>query len=102
EANTAVINMVLHHIPSPDAGIKEAARVLKSGGSLIIVDLDKHQNEEMRSKYEHRWLGFTRKNIERWLTSGGFTIGEFIQYDMKNGLKINLYQSVKHADPASR
>jgi len=95
EADTAVINMVLHHLPSPDAGIYEAGRVLKSGGSLIIVDLEKHQNEEMRKNYEHRWLGFTRKNIERWLGAGGFTPREFVQYDVRNGLKINLYVSEK-------
>ena len=95
EADTAVINMVLHHLPSPDAGIHEAGRVLKSGGSLIIVDLEKHQNEEMRKNYEHRWLGFTRKNIERWLGAGGFLPREFVQYDVRNGLKIDLYVSEK-------
>ena len=95
EADTAVINMVLHHLPSPDAGIYEAGRVLKSGGSLIIVDLEKHQNEEMRKNYEHRWLGFTRRNIERWLGTGGFIPREFVQYDVRNGLKINLYVSEK-------
>jgi ubiquinone/menaquinone biosynthesis C-methylase UbiE len=95
EADSAVINMVLHHLPSPDAGIYEAGRVLKSGGSLIIVDLEKHQNEEMRKNYEHRWLGFTRKNIERWLVAGGFAPREFVQFDVRNGLKINLYVSEK-------
>ncbi|OHD63301.1 MAG: ArsR family transcriptional regulator [Spirochaetes bacterium RBG_13_51_14] len=95
EADAAVFNMVLHHLSSPDAGIDEAGRVLKSGGSLIIVDLDKHQDEEMRKKYDHRWLGFTRRNVERWLSDGGFTMDEFAQFDVKRGLKINLYVSVK-------
>ncbi|MBN2078577.1 MAG: ArsR family transcriptional regulator [Spirochaetes bacterium] len=95
EADAAVINMVLHHLPSPDAGIQEAARVLKKGGSLIVVDLDKHQNEEMRNKYDHRWLGFTRKNMERWLTAGGFSVEDYFQYEMKTGLKIDLYLSVR-------
>jgi ubiquinone/menaquinone biosynthesis C-methylase UbiE/DNA-binding transcriptional ArsR family regulator len=95
EADVAIINMVLHYLPSPDSSIFEAGRVLKKGGSLILVDLDKHQNEEMRKKYEHRWLGFTRKNIERWLSAGGFLPREFIQYDARDGLKINLFVSVK-------
>ncbi len=97
EADTAVINMVLHHLPSPDSSILEAGRVLKKGGLLIIVDLDKHQNEEMREKYEHRWLGFTRKNIERWLSAGGFIPKEFIQFDAMDGLKIDLFASVKNS-----
>ncbi len=95
EADTAVINMVLHHLPSPDSSILEAGRVLKKGGSLIIVDLDKHQNEELRKKYEHRWLGFTRKNIERWLSAGGFIPREFVQFDARDGLKIDLFLSIK-------
>ena len=95
EADVAVINMVLHHLPSPDSSILEAGRVLKKGGSLIIVDLEKHQNEEMRNKFEHRWLGFTRKNIERWLLAGGFAPQEFVQYDARDGMKIDLFVSVK-------
>ncbi len=95
EADVAVINMVLHHLPSPDSSILEAGRVLKKGGWLIIVDLEKHQNEEMRKKYEHRWLGFTRKNMERWLSVGGFSPQEFVQYDARDGLKIDLFVSIK-------
>jgi len=96
EVDAAVINMVLHHLPSPDSSILEAGRVLKAGGLLIIVDLDKHQNEDMRKKYEHRWLGFTKKNIEKWLSAGGFIPKEFVQFDARDGLKINLFVSVKN------
>jgi len=95
EADAAVINMVLHHLQAPDAGIREAARVLKSGGSLVIVDLDKHQDEELRKKYEHRWLGFSRKSMERWLMAGGLVLSDFAQFDPGNGLKIDLYVSRK-------
>jgi ArsR family transcriptional regulator len=95
EVDAAVINMVLHHLPSPDAGINEAGRVLRKGGALVIVDLEKHQNEEMRRRYDHRWLGFTRKNMERWLTAGGFSVRDFTQYLMKNGLKIDMYLSIR-------
>lgn len=95
EADVAVINMVLHHLPSPDSSILEAGRVLKKGGSLIIVDLEKHQNEEMRRKFGHRWLGFTKKNIERWLLAGGFAPEEYVQYDAMDGLRIDLFVSVK-------
>jgi len=95
EADVAVINMVLHHLLSPDAAIAEAARVLKNGGSLVIVDLDKHQNEQMREKYGHRWLGFRRKQVERWLSDAGFIVSEFAQFDAQKGLKIDLYVSEK-------
>jgi len=95
EANAAVINMVLHYLPSPERAIYEAGRVVKNGGALIIADLDKHRDEQMRTKYSHRWLGFSRKNIERWLSDAGFNLSEFSQFDVLNGLKIDLYVSVK-------
>jgi ArsR family transcriptional regulator len=95
EADAAVINMVLHYLPSPERAIYEAGRVVKNGGALIIADLDKHRDEQMRTKYSHRWLGFTRKNIERWLSDAGFNLAEFSQFDVLNGLKIDLYVSVK-------
>lgn len=95
EADAAVINMVLHHLPAPDAGVREAGRVLKSGGSLVIADLAKHQNEEMRKKYEHRWLGFTRKSMERWLTESGLSPAEYVQFDIRDGMKVDLYVSKK-------
>lgn len=95
EADTAVINMVLHHLPDPGAGIAEAGRVIRKGGTLILVDLDKHHNEEMRSRYEHRWLGFTRKNVERWLTENGMALADFAQFNVAGGLKVNLFAARK-------
>ena len=95
EADAAVINMVLHHLPAPDAGIAEAGRVIRNGGTLIIVDLDKHHNEEMRSRYGHRWLGFSRKNVERWLSESGMTVADFAQFKVGSGLKVNLLAARK-------
>ena len=39
EADTAVINMVLHHLASPFNGIAEANRVLKPGGTFSLSTL---------------------------------------------------------------
>ena len=95
ETDAAVINMVLHYLESPAAAVQEAGRVLAGGGTLIVVDLDKHQNEEMRKKYEHRWLGFPRKTVERWLSDAGFMPVEFAQFDAQGDLTINMFVSAK-------
>ena len=95
EADAAVINMVLHHLESPEEGLMEASRVLKDGNPLLIVDLDKHNNESMRIDFGHRWLGFSKNEMEQFLDIAGFEIEEIKQYDAEKGMKINLFHAVK-------
>ncbi len=98
EADLAVINMVLHHLPSPFNGIAEANRILKTGGTLIIADIKKHDNEDMRRIYGHRWLGFSDNEIDNWLFNAGFEIKISSQYNVENNMKINLYFAEKIQD----
>ncbi len=95
EADLAVLNLVLHHLTSPFNGIAEANRILKPNSSLIIADLEKHGNEEMRSSYGHRWLGFAKTEIENWLKNAGFTITGTAEYRVNLNMKVCLYSAVK-------
>ena len=65
EADLVVGNMILHHCPNPLAAIKEMARVLKPGGSLLLTDLDKHEHEEVREEHKDLWLGFDREDLKK-------------------------------------
>jgi len=95
EVDHAVVNMVLHHMPSPALGIQEVYRVLKPSGTFIIVDFDKHQNESLRHTYGDRWLGIKKKEMEKWLTQTGFTIIESGQIKVQKKLKIHISVSKK-------
>lgn len=64
-------NMFLHHVESPFNAIKEMVRILKSGGKLVITDLDEHSYEFLRTEQHDRWLGFKRENIESWMVNAG-------------------------------
>lgn len=68
----AVSHMVLHHIVDPKAVLKDAHRVLKIGGKLIVVDLTTHHQEEMREKFADLWLGFDPSEISEWASGVGF------------------------------
>jgi ubiquinone/menaquinone biosynthesis C-methylase UbiE len=71
EVDAVLATMVLHHAPDPPAAIREMARVLKPGGTLVITDADSHEHEWLRTEQHDRWLGFDRRDIERWFQDAG-------------------------------
>lgn len=66
-------NMLLHHVESPGEAVKEMARILKPGGTLVITDLDEHRFEFLRTEHHDRWMGFRREAMARWLSESGLT-----------------------------
>ncbi len=62
-----VMQMVLHYAEDPAAALAEAARVLRPGGSLVIVDLAVHDNADCMTRLAHRWPGFSDARIAELL-----------------------------------
>jgi len=91
EADCAVINLALHHLAVPTDGIREARRVLKRGGRLIVTDFDKHDDETLRRQFGDRWLGFEKEDVERWMREERFEIMGFDRREVKRGLRIHLF-----------
>ena len=72
ELHVALMMLVLHHLPEPKRVIGEAARALKPGGRLLILDMLPHEREEYRQTMGHVWLGFSEKQMSQWLHAAGF------------------------------
>jgi ubiquinone/menaquinone biosynthesis C-methylase UbiE/biotin operon repressor len=68
----ALMSQALHHAVHPEKAIAEAWRILKPGGRIAILDLNRHHFEEAREMYADLWLGFTELEIERYLNGAGF------------------------------
>ena len=99
EVDLASISMVLHHLPLPEAGIREANRVLSPEGTLLLADFAKHSREDIRRKYGATWLGFEPEEIETWLHASGFDLQHSESHPVQNGLVVRVYRAVKTGDP---
>ena len=62
-----VLQMVLHYAEDPEAALREAVRVLRPGGLLIIIDLAPHASPEAMQRLAHRWPGFSDASIASML-----------------------------------
>lgn len=76
--DVATLMLVLHHIEEPEGAISEAARCLRPGGTILIVDMLPHDRLEYQQEMGHLWLGFSQDLIEGYLKDAGFDQARFV------------------------
>jgi ArsR family transcriptional regulator len=72
ERDLIVISQSLHHVESPAAVLTEAARLLKPGGKLVVLELMPHEERWVLERLGHKHLGFAPEFLEAALAEAGF------------------------------
>jgi ArsR family transcriptional regulator len=80
-----IMSQALHHAVNPAHSIQAAARLLKSGGRLIILDLNAHSFDRARELLGDTWLGFRETELRKWLSEAGLTNLRFQLLETENG-----------------
>ncbi len=68
------MHQVLHYLEDPALAVREAARLLRPAGRLLIVDFAPHGLEFLREEHAHLRLGFSDRQIEDWLAEAGLEL----------------------------
>ncbi|MEO7654820.1 MAG: class I SAM-dependent methyltransferase, partial [Sphingomicrobium sp.] len=93
-ADTVIIHQVLHYAHSPAAAVAEAARILRRGGTLLVVDFAAHGREELRTRDAHIRLGFEDVAMASWFGSAGLEV-DHVEHLEGGELTVSLWRGVK-------
>lgn len=72
-ADLVLMARVLHHAARPHDAVAAAARLLKPGGHLVIVDYLPHDDESMRELGDV-WLGLEPAKLRTWLDAAQLAV----------------------------
>ncbi len=65
------VQMVLHYAEDPAAVLAEAARVLRPGGRVVVIDLAAHARSDVMVRLAHRWPGFEDSRMAALFAAAG-------------------------------
>jgi ArsR family transcriptional regulator len=85
-----VINMVLHHTPSPGQVLKDVSSHLAPGGMVLITDLCSHDQGWARENCGDLWLGFDPQDLGHWAFEAGLVDIASVYLAQRNGFQVQV------------
>lgn len=95
KVDAVIMNMVLHHVPTPAEIFLDCASILKPSGVLVVCDLSHHNQEWAKENCGDLWLGFEPQELTNWANRAGLNESESLYIGLRNGFQIQLRQFIK-------
>jgi ArsR family transcriptional regulator len=89
-ADCIVVNMVLHHTPSPANIFNDLAACLADRGVLLVTDLCRHDQDWARDACGDLWLGFEPGELTAWAGSAGLSELAGVYLAQRNGFQVQV------------
>ena len=88
--NLVVMDMVLHHLPSPANIFGSVADMLSPLGYFLAVDLAQHNQSWVCESCGDLWLGFDEVELENWAVLAGLEPLQSINLALNNGFQVQI------------
>ena len=92
--DVVILHQVLHFLDDGGRAIREAARVLRPGGRLLVVDFEPHEQEFLREQFAHRRLGFAPDTVKQWIAAAGLEPVDAQEPEARQGHKGSIAVSL--------
>jgi ArsR family transcriptional regulator len=91
--DVVVLQMVLHYAEDPEGAVAEAARVLRPGGTLLVIDLAPHAITPASTRLAHRWPGFADDRVVTMFENAGLAAGPITA--VPGALEVRLWSALR-------
>ena len=95
KVDAVVMNMVLHHIPTPAKVFNDISHFLNNEGVLVICELSHHHQEWTKENCGDIWLGFETEELTKWANQAGFKADKTVFIGLRNGFQIQVRRFIK-------
>ena len=69
----AVAYMVFHHVAEIERALADTLRVLRPGGTLMLIERSAYNSAAMRERFGEQWVDFSAEQLGEFVAAAGFT-----------------------------